>query len=51
LDGYEYKELGENKMGCRLEYTCKKDGSNKGDFDGVRDRPAGLDGARCIDQN
>jgi hypothetical protein len=52
LDGYRFKELGENKRGCRLNFTCKKDGINEGgEYDGVWDRPAGLEGARCIDQN
>jgi hypothetical protein len=40
--GFELKELGENKLGCRLNFTCKKDGSSKGEFDGVWDRPIGL---------
>jgi hypothetical protein len=44
------KDLGENKRGCRLNFTCKKDGSTEeGKFDGVWDRPSGLDGAKCID--
>jgi hypothetical protein len=37
-------------MGCRFNYTCKKNGRTEGgELDGVWDRPAGLDGARCID--
>jgi hypothetical protein len=45
------KNLGENKLGCRLNFTCKKDGSTEGEFDGVWDRPVGLDGAKCIDNS
>jgi hypothetical protein len=42
--------MGENKFGCRLNFTCRKDGSTEGEeFDGVWDRPIGLDGAKCID--
>jgi hypothetical protein len=42
--------LGENKFGCRLNMSCYKDGSTEGgEFDGVWDRPAGLDGAKCIE--
>jgi hypothetical protein len=45
------KELGEYKIGCRFNFTCKKDGSTEGeDYDGVWDRPTGLDGAKCIDR-
>jgi hypothetical protein len=40
--GFELKDLGENKFGCRLNFTCRKDGSSLGEFDGVWDRPIGL---------